>query len=112
MKPNWAYVWEYTYPDTEDRTSTFFPLTVSEFVSYIGFAPEEVDARALEDTKVDRNVTPLVATGIKRVPKMPDFVPPTEEELRAIWRARRDPEVRRLILEIVALRKSLWKIQD
>ncbi|KVE36359.1 hypothetical protein [Burkholderia sp. BDU5] len=112
MKPNWAYVWEYTYPDTEDRTSTFFPLTVSEFVSYIGFAPEEVDARALEETKVDRNVVPLKDPFVKHAPTMPSFVAPSDTELREMWRAHRDPEVRRLILEIVMLRKSLVKIMD
>ncbi|WP_277399470.1 hypothetical protein [Burkholderia sp. Se-20373] len=43
---------------------------------------------------------------------MPDFVAPTESELRELWRTNRDPEVRRLILEIVALRKSLEKVMD
>ncbi|KVE08522.1 hypothetical protein WS65_08950 [Burkholderia anthina] len=43
---------------------------------------------------------------------MPDFVAPTEAELRELWRTNRDPEVRRLILEIVALRKSLEKVMD
>ncbi|PRG73419.1 hypothetical protein C6T64_10690 [Burkholderia cenocepacia] len=43
---------------------------------------------------------------------MPDFVAPTESELRELWRTNRDPEVRRLILEIVALRNSLKKVMD
>ncbi|RQS84436.1 hypothetical protein DF032_04435 [Burkholderia seminalis] len=43
---------------------------------------------------------------------MPDFVAPSEGELRELWRTNRDPEIRRLILEIVMLRKSLQKIMD
>ncbi|RQZ51135.1 hypothetical protein DIE17_03980 [Burkholderia sp. Bp9099] len=43
---------------------------------------------------------------------MPEFVAPTETELRELWRANHDPEIRRLILEIVTLRKSLQKVMD
>ncbi|MBR7979211.1 hypothetical protein KDX08_13665 [Burkholderia cenocepacia] len=43
---------------------------------------------------------------------MPKFVSPSESELREMWRTNHDPEVRRLILEVVTLRKSLQKIMD
>lgn len=62
--------------------------------------------------EVDRNLVPLKNQRRRRVPTMPDFGAPTESELRELWRTNRDPEVRRLILEIVALRKSLEKVMD
>ncbi|KWD61520.1 hypothetical protein WL67_05085 [Burkholderia ubonensis] len=43
---------------------------------------------------------------------MPEFDAPSDAELREMWRMHRDPKVRRLILEIVMLRKSLQKVMD
>ncbi|MDN7970691.1 hypothetical protein QZM91_24375 [Burkholderia multivorans] len=43
---------------------------------------------------------------------MPKFDAPTDAELRDLWREYTDLKVRWLILEIVALRKSLDAIQD
>ncbi|OXH88286.1 hypothetical protein CA830_11220 [Burkholderia multivorans] len=45
-------------------------------------------------------------------PTMPDFDAPTNSELRALWRDYTDPQVRLLILEILALRKSIERVQE
>ncbi|KVV20743.1 hypothetical protein WK78_25875 [Burkholderia cepacia] len=111
MKPRWAYMWEYTHVESGERRRTHLPVTRSEFQPYTGQFLDESDARPLEETKVDRNVVPLREQYHRHVP-MPDFVTPTESELRELWRTNRDPEVRRLILEIVTLRKSLQKVMN
>ncbi|HHT8903082.1 TPA: hypothetical protein ACT5CR_006069 [Burkholderia cenocepacia] len=111
MKPRWAYIWEYTDVESGERRRTRLPVTRAEFQSLTGQFPDESDVRALEETKVDRNLVPLRDPCRPIVP-MPDFIAPTESELRELWRTNRDPEVRRLILEIVALRKSLEKVMD
>lgn len=110
MKPRWAYIWEYTDLDSGKRRRTDLPVTSSEFQPLTGQFLDESDARALEETRVDRNVVPLTDPRLRRVPTFPDFVAPTESELRELWRTNHDPEVRRLILEIVTLRKSLQKV--
>jgi len=111
MKPNWAYVWEYTDLETGKRRFTCVPVTSNEFYSATGQFPDESNPRPIEETKVDRNlVRPTIA--LQRVPTMPDFVAPSESELRELWRTNRDPKIRRLILEIVTLRRSLEKVMD
>ncbi|MGU7780728.1 hypothetical protein [Burkholderia sp. PU8-34] len=58
-------------------------------------------------------MVPLRSPPVERVPKMPDFDVPTDDELHAIRRKYRgEPDVERLILEIVTLRKLLQKIRD
>ncbi|MGC2945490.1 hypothetical protein [Burkholderia ambifaria] len=111
MKPSWAYIWEYTDVESGERRRTRLPVTSGEFQPLTGQFLDESDARALEETRIDRNVVPLKEPCRRHVP-MPEFVAPTESELRELWRTSRDPEVRRLILEIVALRKSLEKVMD
>ncbi|WP_244109349.1 hypothetical protein [Burkholderia anthina] len=110
MKPLWAYIWEYTHIESGERRCTYVPVTAGEFQSLTDQFLDESDARAIEETKVDRNVVRLAAPHSKRKPEMPDFVAPSESELRELWRTNRDPDVRRLILEIVMLRKSLQKV--
>ncbi|MCA8075807.1 hypothetical protein [Burkholderia cepacia] len=112
MKPRWAYIWEYTNIESGERLRTRVPVTVGEFHAMTGQFPDESDALPVEETKVDRNVVRLTDLSVRRVPKMPEFVSPSESELRELWRTHHDPEVRRLILEIVTLRKSLKKIMD
>ncbi|CAB3962255.1 MULTISPECIES: hypothetical protein [Burkholderia] len=43
---------------------------------------------------------------------MPEFDAPTDAELRNLWREYTDLQVRWLILEIRALRKSLERIEE
>ncbi|WP_282507413.1 hypothetical protein [Burkholderia cepacia] len=111
MKPRWAYIWEYTDLETGERRHICVPVTVGEFQTLTGQFSDESAIQALEETKVDRNVVrPTIE--LRHAPKMPKFVSPSESELRELWRTNRDPEVRRLILDVVTLRKSLQKIMD
>ncbi|MDN7488460.1 hypothetical protein QZM35_12200 [Burkholderia sp. AU45274] len=112
MKPRWAYTWEYTDLESGERRRTYVPVTAGEFQQLTGQFLDECDAHPLEETKVDRNVVRLVDPNVKRLPKMPKFDAPNDTELRELWHTHRDPEIRRLILEIVALRKSLQAIMD
>ncbi|APZ20572.1 hypothetical protein GSH04_27150 [Burkholderia pseudomallei] len=45
-------------------------------------------------------------------PQLPKFDAPNDAELRTLWREYTDLQVRWLILEILALRKSLDHIQE
>lgn len=111
MKPRWAYIWEYTHLDSGERRRTYVPVTAAEFYLMTGQFLDESDAHPIEDTKVDRNlVAPKIE--IKRIPQMPDFDAPSDAELREMWRKHHDSEVRRLILEVVMLRRSLLKVMD
>ncbi|WP_175837119.1 hypothetical protein [Burkholderia anthina] len=112
MKPRWAYIWEYTHLESGERRRTYLPVTADEFYSLTQQFLDESDARAIEETRVDRNVVRLTAPHVKIKPDMPDFDAPTETELRELWRTHPDPEIRRLILEIVTLRKSLSAVMD
>ncbi|MBR8344634.1 hypothetical protein [Burkholderia ambifaria] len=112
MKPHWAYTWEYTDLQSGQRRRTYVPVTPGEFQALTGQFLDESNACAIEETKVDRNVVPLADPYRIRTTVMPDFQAPTDTELREMWRSYRDPEVRRLILEIVMLRKSLEKVMD
>ncbi|MGU7813161.1 hypothetical protein [Burkholderia sp. AW49-1] len=112
MKPRWAYTWEYTHLESGERRRTYVPVTAGEFQCLTGQFLDESDARPIEETKVDRNVVPLTDPYRNCARVMPEFVAPTETELRELWRANHDPEIRRLILEIVTLRKSLQKVMD
>ncbi|MBU9261715.1 hypothetical protein KTD13_15265 [Burkholderia multivorans] len=112
MKPRWAYIWEYTDLESGRRRRTHVAVTRAEFDSLTGQFLDESDARPIEETKVDRNLVRLRDPSVGRVPLMPKFDAPNELELRAMWRAHRDPEIRRLILEIVTLRKSLLDILE
>ncbi|WP_257146266.1 hypothetical protein [Burkholderia sp. JKS000303] len=87
-------------------------MTKDEFIRQLsGFFPD-ADPVPIEETKVDRNLVPYREPGLRRVRQMPEFDAPTDVELRQLWRTHHDPEVRRLILEIVALRKSLYEIMN
>ncbi|WP_321810055.1 hypothetical protein [Burkholderia sp. BCC1985] len=110
MKPRWAYIWEYTDLESGERRRTYAPVTAGEFFQMTGQFPDESNARAIEDTKIDRNVVGYVDPHLRRVRRMPEFSAPNDTELRELWRTHQDPEIRRLILEIVTLRKSLEKI--
>lgn len=112
MEPRWAYIWEYTDLESGERRRTHVQVTKAEFHAMTGQFLDESDARAIEDTKVDRGVVGYLDPHQTHVPKMPDFDAPSEGELREMWRTHRDPEVRLLILEIVTLRKSLEKVMD
>ncbi|WP_244104540.1 hypothetical protein [Burkholderia ambifaria] len=110
MKPRCAYMWEYTDLQSGERRRTYVPLTAGEFQCLTRQFLDESDARVIEETKVDGNIVPLTDPYGNYAPVMPEFIAPTVAELHEFWRGNHDPEVRRLILEIVTLRRSLQKV--
>ncbi|WP_332459702.1 hypothetical protein [Burkholderia ubonensis] len=115
IKPLWAYIWEYKPVGSVEWTRTPIELTERELEWWIDDVLGAFDmptARPIESTRVDRNRVPLRDRRIKLKPVMPEFDAPTDAELRALWRDYTDLQVRWLILEILALRKSLEHIQE
>ncbi|KOE23070.1 hypothetical protein AI46_26475 [Burkholderia multivorans R-20526] len=115
IKPEWAYIWEYRFPAETEWKRTLTELTKSEMEFWIDTIYDpllEPQIRPVENTRIDRNRVPLRDQRIKLKPQMPKFDAPTDAELRDLWREYTDLKVRWLILEILALRKSLDAIQD
>ncbi|MBU9439074.1 hypothetical protein KTE91_28755 [Burkholderia multivorans] len=112
MKPNWAYIWEYTDISQGRRIRTFTQMTKQEFIAQLdGGCFGDVDPVPIEETKVDRNVVPYREPGVQRVLPPLEFDAPTDRELRELWRSNRDPLVRRVILEVVRGRRTMREIQ-
>ncbi|WP_322040070.1 hypothetical protein [Burkholderia diffusa] len=115
IKPQWAYIWEYGFQGDKNRLRTPVELTKREFECWI-----ENDERStflgpctpIEATRIDRNRVPLTDPRFRMKTAMPEFDAPTDAELRALWREYTDLQVRWLILEIRALRKSLERIEE
>ncbi|WP_308727058.1 hypothetical protein [Burkholderia multivorans] len=115
IKPQWVYFWEYRFLGEEEWKRTPIELTERELESWIEAVYNPLmpaQSRPIEGTKVDRNRVPLRDRRVKLKPTMPDFDAPTDSELRALWRGYTDPQVRWLILEILALRRSLERVQE
>ncbi|HEF4733667.1 hypothetical protein [Burkholderia multivorans] len=115
IKPQWAYIWEYGFMGDKTRLRTPIALTKQEFEFWIDQDERATflgECRPIEATRIDRNLVPLTDPRFKMKPSVPEFDAPTEQELRSLWRDYADLQVRWLILEILALRRSLDKIQD
>jgi hypothetical protein len=115
IKPQWAYIWEYGFQGERTRLRTPIELTKREFEFWIDKDPRSVflgTSAPIEATRIDRNRVPLTDPRFKLRPEVPDFDAPTDAELRDLWRQYTDLQVRWLILEIRALRKSLERIED
>lgn len=115
IKPQWAYIWEFKTFGSEDWKRTPIELTERELESWLEDRIGPMDlptTRPIESTRIDRNRVPLRDRHLKVKPKLPEFDAPSDTELRALWREYTDLQVRWLILEILALRKSLDNIQD
>ncbi|WP_341771889.1 hypothetical protein [Burkholderia ambifaria] len=114
IKPQWAYIWEYRFLGETEWKRTPSELTEHELEWWIEavFDPiQNPETRPIERTRIDRNRVPLRDPRVKLKPKMPEFDAPTDAELRALWREHTDLQVRWLILEILALRLSINRIQ-
>lgn len=115
IKPQWAYIWEYGFQGDKSRLRTPIELTKPEFEFWV-----DQDARSaflgsctpIEGTRIDRNRVPLTDPRFRMKAAIPEFDAPTDAELRALWREYTDLQVRWLILEIRALRKSLERIEE
>jgi len=114
IKPQWAYIWEFRFSGETEWKRTPSELTEHELEWWIEavYDPLEMpETRPVERTRIDRNRVPLRDSRVKVKPKMPEFDAPTDAELRAMWRDHTDLQVRWLILEILALRQSINRIQ-
>lgn len=115
IKPQWAYIWEYGFQGDKTRRRTPIELTKREFECWIDNDERSVflaPYHPIEATRIDRNRVPLTDRRFKIKAAMPEFDAPTDAELRALWREYTDLQVRWLILEIRALRKSLERIEE
>lgn len=115
IKPKWAYIWEYGFEGDKNRLRTPVELTKQEFELWI-----DEDERStflgpcwpIEATRIDRNRVPMTDPRFKIKATMPEFDAPNDAELRRLWREYSDLQVRWLILEILALRKSLERVEE
>lgn len=115
IKPQWAYIWEYSFLGDKNRLRTPIELTKREFEFWLDKDPRSsslVTYTPIEATRIDRNRVPLTDRRFKLRPAVPEFDAPTEADLRALWREYSDLQVRWLILEIRALRKSLERVEE
>lgn len=115
IRPQWAYIWEYGFQGDKNRLRTPVELTKQEFEYWVDQDPRSVflgSCTPIEATRIDRNRVPLTDPRFKIKPTMPEFDAPSDAELRALWREYTDLQVRWLILEILALRKSLDRVQE
>lgn len=115
IKPQWAYIWEYGFQGDKNRLRTPIELTKPEFELWVDQNPRSAflgSCAPIEATRIDRNRVPLTDPRFKIKPKMPEFDAPSDAELRSLWREYTDLQVRWLILEILALRKSLDRVQE
>ncbi|NGO98066.1 hypothetical protein BJL96_27780 [Burkholderia cenocepacia] len=111
----WEYQWEYTDLDTgETRLYPFF-LTPAE----AGHMPELIHldgGRKLLHTRRERVGPPAWREALKTKPSgarpLPEFETPLHRELIDLYRRERDPDVRRVILEVVRVRRVLGEIED
>nr|WP_239008015.1 hypothetical protein [Burkholderia anthina] len=97
------------------RLRTPIELTKREFEFWIDEDERAIffeECRPIEATRIDRNRVPLTDPRFKMKPSLPEFDAPTDAELRSLWRDYTDLQVRWLILEIRALRKSLERLEE
>ncbi|WP_258181324.1 hypothetical protein [Burkholderia multivorans] len=114
IKPQWADFWEYRFLGEEGMETHAHRVNraraaVMEGAKYDPLIPAQ--SRRIDGGKVDWNRVPLRDRRVRLKPTMPDFDAPTDSELRILWRDYTDPQVRLLILEILALRKSIERVQ-
>lgn len=110
----WEYQWEYT--DLDDGQVKVYPfwLTPGE----AGCSQTLIEGgfgRKLKHTRRERVGEPEWRKALKVAPSgirpLPEFESPLHRELVDLYRRERDPDVRRVILEIVRVRRVLGEIE-
>jgi hypothetical protein len=112
----YVYEWQWEYWDEEKRQMAVTPIWMTDHeVLYDWFALEDSRSRKLEDTKRVRggggpHAEPPEGNfdwtrEVRRRAELsrfglPPFVTPLYHELREIWSRHKDPDVRRLALEV------------
>lgn len=125
-KPVWEWKWEYV--DTQTGRVVETPIWMTDDEALADWhAYDDPRSRKIESSKRDRSLSnePLVEAPAGNVDwtrerrrraercryGLPPFVTPLYGELRRIWSAHRDPDVRRLALEVQAGRYAISELQ-
>lgn len=119
MEPLWEYRWLY-HDLYYGPVDTNFWMTDSEAKTWHGYSKE--GSMRIEETRRDRNLQLTRAEfsghqfGIGRGPDneqpLPEFVSPMLDVMRRWWfspNTVEDGDIRRLVLEVIALRRTLRK---
>ncbi|MBR8426192.1 hypothetical protein [Burkholderia cenocepacia] len=111
----WEYQYEYT--DLDDGKVKLYPfwLTPAE-AGQCHTLLENDFGRRLTPTRRERIGPPAWREAYKLEPRgikpLPEFDSPMHAELVALYRRERDPDVRRVILEVVRARRVMGEIED
>ena len=124
-EPVWEWKWEYLDARTGRLEATSIWMTDEEAADWHGY--DEPQSRRLEETRRERgrNGGPVVDPPEGNVDwtrerrqraersrfGLPPFVTPLYGELRSIWTTHRDPDVRRLALEVQTARYAIAELQ-
>lgn len=110
MTPIWEYRLAFDDPIAGCTIESSTWLTDHEAIYWHGYGRD--NSRRMDETKRDRNLHP--PEPLLRLPgKLPAFNAQTDDELRVLWRHyRADPEARRLILEVVHLRRMIGQVES
>lgn len=125
-EPMWEWKWEYLDMPTGRIEETTIWMTTDEAMDW--HAHEHPRSRRVESSKRDRNRHdgPLIDPPAGNVDwtretrrraeisryGLPPFVTPLYSELAQIWRKHRDPDVRRLALEVQTGRYALHELHS
>ncbi|CAJ6622693.1 Uncharacterised protein [Burkholderia pseudomallei] len=111
----WEYRYEYT--DLDDGEVKLYPfwLTPAE-AGQCQTLLENDFGRRLQHTRRERIGPPAWRDAYRVEPSgikpLPEFESPMRAELVALYRRHRDPDVRRVILEVVRARRVMGEIED
>lgn len=111
----WEYQYEYT--DLDDGKVKLYPFWLTEAEAGQCQTLIENDfGRKLKNTRRERVGPPAWREAYKVEPigikPLPEFDSPMHAELVELYRRDRDPDVRRVILEVVRARRVMGEIED
>ncbi|HDR9474364.1 hypothetical protein [Burkholderia multivorans] len=114
MEPIWEYQWEYT--DLDDGQVKVIPFWLTEAEAANSHTLLNNDfGRKRAHTRRQRIGEPEWRTALKGKPsgikRLPEFETPLHAELVELYQRNRDPDVRRVILEVVRVRRVLGEIE-
>ncbi|MBA9833377.1 hypothetical protein J4M90_37880 [Burkholderia contaminans] len=109
----WEYQWEYT--DLDNGQVKLYPFWLTRSEGLRSQTLTEAWGRCLNHTRRERVGPPEWREAFKVKPSgvkpLPEFEPPMHGELVELYRRERDPDVRRVILEVVRARRVMAEIE-
>ncbi|MBR8085602.1 hypothetical protein KDX23_22970 [Burkholderia vietnamiensis] len=111
----WEYQYEYT--DLDDGKVKIYPFWLTEAeAGHCETLLENDFGRKLKNTRRERVGPPAWREAFKAKPggikPLPEFDSPMHAELVELYRRERDPDVRRVILEVVRARRVMGEIEN